>query len=330
MWKKICICVFALYVLPAAAQPSSTGLPGDQYLSGTVGECKQGRFDFCGYNHNASVHASLAMFPGAASAQLSNFELMDRYLPFTQYLSQATKASIKLVPITSGPPAFKSLEAGQYAFFFGPPIFAARNLDKYEPLVRDEHGVSASVLVQSNSRYKSLADLGPSDKVGAPGAGLLQTVLVKGLLVEAGSKATIENNTVNSATVLADKCVYGYIQAFVISSKEMKSFMEKHPGQFREIAKSQEAPGFTLMARKDVEPALKKEIVNAIFKLQGERESTAEKSRAWKSLAVSKLIDSRPADYGDLVRVIAGAESRAPQGRPGGLAKAGAIQEARR
>jgi hypothetical protein len=329
MWKRFFLFLFILCSQCCLSASAGTSVPGERYTSGTVAECKDGKFGFCGYNHNAEMHGTIAMFPGAASANLSNPQIMDRYLPFTQYLSKELNARLMLVPIEYGTPAFKSLKAGMYAFFYGPPIFAAKSLDKYEPLLRNDKGITAVVLVLSKSPYTSVTDFKAADKIGVPPAGLLQTVLAKGLLIEAGSKAKTESSAVISVSVLADKCRSNFVQGFVVSSQELKGFMEKNPGEFRVIAKSAEAPGFTLIARKDIDPRLKRMVVNGVLKLQSEKDLSEENVRIWKGLNASNFVAARQTDYNELVHAIAVAEAGVVL-KPKAISQAVFIKEAKR
>src|SRR5258706_15754753 len=67
---------------------------------------------------------TLGVFPGRESAE--SFEILERYLPFAQYLGNKSGAVVILVPIkVPGPAIRRMIEDGtSYKLFFGPPVFA--------------------------------------------------------------------------------------------------------------------------------------------------------------------------------------------------------------
>src|SRR5258708_10732008 len=122
---------------------------------------------------------TLGVFPGLESAE--SFEILERYLPFAQYLGAKSGAVVILVPIkVPGPAIRRMIENGaSYKLFFGPPVIAAEVIKKadFVTIAVEQERIRGVFVVKAGSNLKSVQDFEPNTRVAMPSPKLLLATL---------------------------------------------------------------------------------------------------------------------------------------------------------
>ena len=257
---------------------------------------------------------TLAVFPGAESSAFGYFEMMDRYLPFAQFLTIETGSKINIVPIRIPDMAMKSLMKGKYDLFFGPPVFAAKASSdaKYSVLTREEESIKAVFVVLKDSPIKSLQDLKASDTIATPPSHLLLSILTKETLSEKGMSADQAVPVSVNQSALLTALNAGTHKVAVLRDKAAQKLFSQEPGKYRIIGETIAAPGFTLIAGPNVDADFKTRLVAAVMRLQQSSKVLPGEAAAWKGLNVARFVDAKGADYVNLNKTMAHWEHKKP------------------
>jgi len=225
---------------------------------------------------NAGEEYTLGVFPGTGSTETDLIQMMDIYLPMAQYLSKETGAKIKFVPVRIPSMAMKSMaDRNGYSLFFGPPVFAAKLLEKgYQPLVVEDAPIRGAFVVNAKSNLKKISDVNSNTKIATPPPELLLTIEARNTLEKLGVSLREKNMRYSaSQDALLSEIAYGTSDIAVLRDIKASKVVADNPGKYRIIGYTESLPGFTLIGSKKLPADFLEKVRAAMVKLNNDNSS---------------------------------------------------------
>jgi len=250
---------------------------------------------------------TLGVFPGVGSGQLESFEVLDRFLPFAQYLSAKSGAQVLLLPVRVPRQAMRTMIEGDtgYKLFFGPPVFAAEAIHRagYVPIVVEQERIRGVFVVREGSKLQGIKDFTPATRIAMPVPTLLLSVLAndtlaqRELVPQPGARkymASVESIVLALDNGLADVAVFRDLIA--------QKLMSSQPARFRIVGDTLDAPGFALIAHKMVPKELREKLRRASLALNKDPSPLALEARS--GIKMSPFVTGRPDEFVALQRIM--------------------------
>ena len=228
----------------------------------------------------------MGVFPGAEMGQTESYEILDRYMPFAEYLTANTGSKVIVLPVAKGAErAMKEMIEGKgvYKLFFGPPVFAAEAIEKagFVPVVVEQERIRAVFIVKESAALRSLGDIKETTRVAMPSSKLLLAILASETLAQ--SKLPLKpdgRQHINSIDGMMLALESGIADAAVIGDRAVKKLMAEKPFPYRAIGQSVDAPGFALIAHRSVSDDRRAKLRQAAVALNKDPSPLATETRA--------------------------------------------------
>jgi ABC-type phosphate/phosphonate transport system substrate-binding protein len=252
------------------------------------------------------IRLTLGVFPGVESGELESFQILDRYLPFAQYLTVKSGVEVLVLPVRVPHAAMRRMSEGTggYKLFFGPPVFASNAIKraKYLPLVVERDRIRGNFVVRHDSPLRTLSDIdAKSTRVVLPSPTLLLSILAQETLAQAKivSKETQHMASIQAMTLSLDN---GASDVMVIRDRSAQKLLAENPGKHRIIGNTVDAPGFAVIAHSSVPEALRAKLIDAAVKLSTDNSPLAAELRA--NLRAGPFVPSKGDDFAGLQRMV--------------------------
>lgn len=258
---------------------------------------------------------TLGVFPGVESGQAESFQILDRYLPLTKYLSARLGTEVLLLPVTLPDAAMQRMAEGKssYKLFFGPPVFAADAIRRagFAPVVVEKERIRAAFVVRAASRFQSVKDIGPDTRIGMPLPRLLLTLLANETLLREGISLGADARRHMTATEGVLMALENdLLDVAVMRDRAAKKLAGDHPGKYRIIGFSVEAPGFALVVHKTVPEPMRNKLRQVALALNDDASALAVDARG--AIKTSSFVLCREDEFAELQRI---AEAWRPRGQ---------------
>jgi len=250
---------------------------------------------------------TLGVFPGVAAGHVESYEIMDRFLPFAQYLSSKVGTQVLLVPVRVPRQAMRSMVEGEttYKLFFGPPVFAAEAIDKagFVPIVLEKQRIRAAFIVRHDSKLQSIEDFTSKTRFALPVPTLLLAVLARstlerqGLVPQPGTRMHMPS--MESMVLAVDN---GLADVAVLRNNGARKIVSSQPSRFRIVGETGDAPGFALIAHKIVPEDMRQKLRRAALALNNDTSSFAAEVRS--GLRTSAFAPGHQEDFVALQRMM--------------------------
>src|SRR6266853_4906181 len=225
---------------------------------------------------------TLGVFPGLDAAE--SFEILDRYLPFAEYLQAKSGAVVMLVP-GRGPGAAirRMIEDGKsYKLFFGPPVFAAEAIKKadFVTLAMEREKISGVFLVKTRSKLHTVREVTPSTRVAMPSPKLLLAILALATLSQ--EKIVLKPDArrhLDSAEGMLLALDNGVVDVAVMRDRLGRKIVAEKPSEYRILGQTLEGPGFALIAHRSVSEPLRAKLRQAVIALNNDPSPLAVQTR---------------------------------------------------
>src|SRR6266446_194618 len=260
-----------------------------------------------GVSAETTPKLTLGVFPGVEPGQSESFEVMDRFLPLAHYLSSKIGTQVLLLPVRVPELAMKSMVQGDasYKLFFGPMVFVSEAVKKagFVPIVVEEERIRGVFVVKQDSKLQSLKDLGPATRIAMPSPNLLlsnladDTLAQQHIVLQAGARmhmATVEGMVLAVDTGTADVAV--------IRDRSAQKIVSEQPSRFRIVGQTVDAPGFALIAHKQVAEDMRAKLRRAALALNKDSSALAVEART--ALKTSPFVAGRDDEFLALQRMM--------------------------
>ena len=225
---------------------------------------------------------TLGVFPGLDAAE--SFEILDRYMPFAQYLQAKSGAVIMLVPVkVPGAAIQRMIEDGKsYKLFFGPPVFAAQAIGKadFVTLAMESEKIAGVFLVKARSKLQTVRDVTPSTHVAMPSPKLLLAILALATLGQEKIVLKPESrrhlDSAESSLLALDN---GVVDVAVLRDRVGRKIVAEKPSDYRILGQTLEGPGFALIAHRSVSEPLRARLRQAALALNNDQSPLAGQTR---------------------------------------------------
>jgi len=248
---------------------------------------------------------TLGVFPGLESAE--SFEILDRYLPFAQYLGSKSGAVVILVPIkVPGPAIRRMIEDGKsYKLFFGPPVFAAEVIKKadFVTIAVEQERIRGVFVVKAGSTLKTVQDIAPSTRVAMPSPKLLLAILALASLEQ--EKIVLQpqaRHHLDSAEGMLLALNNGVVDVAVMRDRLGQKIAAEKPSVYRIVGQTLDGPGFALIAHRSVSEPLRAKLRQAAIALNSDPSPLAVQARA--RLRTSPFLPGKEGEFLALQRMM--------------------------
>lgn len=250
----------------------------------------------------------MGVFPGVEQGQAEAYEIVDRFMPLAEYLTAKTGTKVLVLPVKIPARAMKQMVEGTsiYKLFYGPPVFASEAIEKagFTPVVVEEERIQAVFVARADSRLQGLADFRDTTRVGMPPPKLLLAILANESLAQAKIALRPEaRQHIASADSIFVALDNGMVDVVVMRDRVVRKLMVDKPSAYRIVGKTVDAPGFTLIAHKSVEEAMRSRVRQAALALNKDRSTQAIEVRA--TLRASPFVAGKDDEFEALQRMMA-------------------------
>jgi len=250
---------------------------------------------------------TLGVFPGVESGQSESYEIMDRFLPLAQYLSSKIGAQVLLLPVRVPGAAMRSMVQGDtsYKLFFGPPVFASEAIKKagFVPIVVEEERIRGVFVVKQGSKLQSLKDFSPATRIAMPSPNLLLSILANDTLAQQNivlqPGARMHMAAVEGIVLAVDN---GIADVAVMRDRSAQKIISAQPSRFRIVGQTVDAPGFALIAHKQVAEDMRAKLRRAALALN--KDSSALAVEARMAMKTSPFVAGRDDEFLALQRMM--------------------------
>jgi len=248
---------------------------------------------------------TLGVFPGLDSAE--SFEILDRYLPFAQYLGAKSGSVVMLVPVkVPGPAIRRMIEDGKsYKLFFGPPVFAAEVIKKadFVTIAVEQDRIRGVFVVKAGSKLQGMQDFASNTRVAMPSPKLLLSILALASLAQ--EKVVLQpeaRHHLDSAEGMMLALNNGVVDAAVMRDRLGKKMAAEKPSEYRIVGQTLDAPGFALIAHRSVSESLRAKLRQAAIALNNDPSSLAVQTR--ERLRTSPFLPGQDGEFLALQRMM--------------------------
>ncbi len=248
---------------------------------------------------------TLGVFPGLESAE--SFEILERYLPFAQYLGAKSGAVVILVPIkVPGPAIRRMIENGaSYKLFFGPPVFAAEVIKKadFVTIAVEQERIRGVFVVKAGSNLKSVQDFEPNTRVAMPSPKLLLAILALASLEQ--EKIVLQpqaRHHLDSAEGMLLALNNGVVDVAVMRDRLGQKIAAEKPSVYRIVGQTLDGPGFALIAHRSVSEPLRAKLRQAAIALNSDPSPLAVQAR--ERLRTSPFLPGKEGEFLALQRMM--------------------------
>jgi ABC-type phosphate/phosphonate transport system substrate-binding protein len=248
---------------------------------------------------------TLGVFPGLESAE--SFEILERYLPFAQYLGAKSGAVVILVPIkVPGPAIRRMIENGaSYKLFFGPPVFAAEVIKKadFVTIAVEQERIRGVFVVKAGSNLKSVQDFEPNTRVAMPSPKLLLAILALASLEQ--EKIVLQpqaRHHLDSAEGMLLALNNGVVDVAVMRDRLGQKIAAEKPSVYRIVGQTLDGPGFALIAHRSVSEQLRGKLRQAAMALNSDPSPLAVRAR--ERLRTSPFLPGKEGEFLALQRMM--------------------------
>ena len=257
---------------------------------------------------SAQAHKlTLGVFPGVESGQSESFEIMDRFLPLAHYLSSKIGTQVLLLPVRVPGAAMRSMVQGDtsYKLFFGPPVFASEAIKKagFVPVVVEEDRIRGAFVVKQDSKVQSLKDFSPATRIAMPSPDLLLSILADDALAQHNivlqPGARMHMAAAEGIVLAVDN---GIADVAVIRDHFAHKLVSAQPTRFRIVGQTVDAPGFALIAHKQVAEDMRAKVRRAALALNKDSSALAVEART--GLRTSPFVAGRDDEFLALQRMM--------------------------
>lgn len=243
---------------------------------------------------------TLGVFPGVESGQSESFEIMDRFLPLAHYLSSKIGIQVLLLPVRVPGAAMKSMVQGDtsYKLFFGPPVFTSEAIKKagFVPIVMEEERIHGVFVVKQSSKLQSLKDFSPATRIAMPSPNLLLSILANDTLARQNivlqPGARMHMAAVEGIVLAVDN---GIAEVAVMRDRSAQKIVSAQPSRFRIVGRTVDAPGFALIAHKQVAEEMRAKLRRAALALN--KDSSPMGVEARTALNTSPFVAGREDEF---------------------------------
>jgi ABC-type phosphate/phosphonate transport system substrate-binding protein len=205
--------------------------------------------------HASELELNVGIYPGTGTADMLRDELRASTRAFAQSLADAVGREPRLTLFTSLRSTNRSLDNGRLDLYFVPPTVAVAALDKgYAPVARVKDFLKVELVRRKGAEVSSVA---LTEKLSLP------DVLGRYVLKNENENVKIFNLKTQKDVILAMK--RNYAQAGGLGGKKAKALVET--GDYEVWYPLPPSPGFTLVASDQLDESMKKELENAVSKL---------------------------------------------------------------
>src|ERR1700704_4223173 len=248
---------------------------------------------------------TLGVFPGLDSAE--SFEILDRYLPFAQYLGTKSGAAVILVPIkVPGPAIRRMIEDGKsYKLFFGPPVFAAEVIKKadFVTIAVEQERIRGVFVVKTGSKLQGIQDFTPNTRIAMPSPKLLLAILALATLAQ--EKIVLQPQArfhLDSAEGMLLALSNGVVDVAVMRDRLGQKIAADKPSVYRIVGQTLDGPGFALIAHRSVSEQLRGKLRQAAIALNSDPSPLAVQARA--RLRTSPFLPGKEGEFLALQRMM--------------------------
>lgn len=250
----------------------------------------------------------MGVFPGVEQGQAEAYEIVDRFMPLAEYLTAKTGTKVLVLPVKIPARAMQQMVEGTsiYKLFYGPPVFASEAIEKagFVPVVVEQERIQAVFVARADSRLQGLADFRDTTRVGMPPPKLLLAILANESLAQAKIALRPEaRQHIASADSIFVALDNGMVDVVVMRDRVVRKLMVDKPSAYRIVGKTVDAPGFTLIAHKSVEEAMRSRVRQAALALNKDRSTQAIEVRA--NLRASPFVAGKDDEFQALQRMMA-------------------------
>ncbi|MCA3000081.1 MAG: phosphate/phosphite/phosphonate ABC transporter substrate-binding protein [Betaproteobacteria bacterium] len=230
---------------------------------------------------------TVGIFPGTTSFEAGEvYNLVRRYMPLANYLSKESGKLVALMPEKNVLSLKRRAVSERYPYIYvNAEVAASANLAGYVPLVARAQDIVSVFVTKSDSKVATIEDL-KGKTVGLVDQAMVSTLAKHALhkqglwtsvkLLPAGSSGTA------ALTLMLDT---GQAEAVVMRKENADEVIKAKPGYKVAIVGSA-APGFLLMARRNVAEADNQRMAAALLKV-----NRADKSFEKVAVALDVLAD---------------------------------------
>lgn len=213
----------------------------------------------------------IGIFPGTVGS-VNNSIYLSRFLPFANNLSVSTGQLVSFVPELNVKKFKEQAKKEKYQLLYvNAEIAVDAYHTNYTPLVQRKERIVSVLLVKEESPVKEVKDL-EGKKIGAVPQAMVST-LAKVQLKKDG----LNTDFVSAGSTGQDELIIGIkndlLDAIVLRKETAEDLIKKNPGKYRIALTLADAPGFILMARKDVPQTTRDSIANSLLALNPDNQA---------------------------------------------------------
>jgi ABC-type phosphate/phosphonate transport system substrate-binding protein len=207
----------------------------------------------------------LGLFPGSV-AVVDTTSYIARYLPLSNHLTVGTGELVSFIPELNVKTLKDRVVKGKYDILYVNAEVATVALKSgYEPLAQRSEKIVSTVLTKKGSNIGKVQDLAAA-KVGAVPQAMVTTL----------ARANFKKNNVNvnliGGGLTGQKELFlglddGNFDAVVVRKEAADELIAKNPEKYKLALVLDEAPGFILMAKKDLPASTRENLARSIISL---------------------------------------------------------------
>lgn len=216
----------------------------------------------------------IGIFPGTVGV-VNNTLYLNRYLPFSNYLTLNTSQLVSFSPEISTKILKEKVSKKKFDLLYVNAEVGVEALKAgYEPLVQRSEKIVSVIMTKNNFETKNLQDLS-SKKIGGIPQAMVST------LARATFKKENVNIKIESAGATGQKDLIlgldnNLLDGVVLREEVALDLIKKNPNVYKVAFTLQSAPGFILFARKDITPQVKEQLVKSMLDLKVNNKSSLE------------------------------------------------------
>ncbi len=209
----------------------------------------------------------LGLFPGTVE-NADTFRYFERYLPMVNYLTPSAGQLVSFIP-EPNVGAFKAkVENRRYPLVYvNAEIGAVAIQNGYEPIVKRTDPIVSVVMTKDDKAWSELKDLN-GKKIGAVGQAMV-TSLAKHTFFTNNVRPVIQSSGSSGQNEILTLLDSDLEDGVILREETAKGLISKNPDKKYKIAmKTGVAPGFILMANKDVSASVRDALRTSMLSVQ--------------------------------------------------------------
>lgn len=215
--------------------------------------------------HGANTGYIMGLFPGTVEV-FDATSLLERYLPFSNYLSKASGTLISFAPERNVGAFKKKVQSSDYPIVYVNAEIASIAINKgYEPLVKRSDPIVSVVMTLTDSPIKELKDL-DGKKIGAISQAMVSSLAFYTFYKE-GVKPAIQDAGGTGQDQLILNLDTGLLDGIILREETAKKQIKKAPDKYKVALNTGIAPGFILMVKSDLPEQTKANLRQAMLSI---------------------------------------------------------------